>query len=395
MYRVDDPTRSVDELGAGKDGYTESTPGGTPTAIRADHLNALQEEIANVVEGAGTALVKADSTQLLAAVRTLIGIATERTGITDWVDLTAGVADDINDVEASSTTVNVLVAVGALGAIRRNDIGESWSTPAADAAYADEFRAVCWYPAGGLFIACGEGDEIQTSPTGNTWTRRETGGDDFNACAAGLAFAACVGDNGTIKTTANGTSFTLRTSAHAGVSMKDVCYSPTLDLMVAVGDAASVQRSNASGSTWTAAADVTIMTGSPDLNCVVWSEEQQLFFASTTTTNRVFKSVDGSVWQAATGIVTLSGGDILGIAALPQQLAVFGTYMVSLYPYTELDGTPAPPLEQWLFDAGLENYNDPLTRFKRIPTAADSPYAGRILACGPSGPRICASRYFG
>jgi hypothetical protein len=69
MHRIDHPTKLIDANGAGKDGFTNGDPGVTPRTIADDAIfNALQEEIANTVEGASITLVKGTNTQLLSAV---------------------------------------------------------------------------------------------------------------------------------------------------------------------------------------------------------------------------------------------------------------------------------------------------------------------------------------
>lgn len=68
MHRIDHATREIDGNGAGKDGFTEGSPGVTPpTVVTADIANALQEEIANAIEARGIALSKPDNTQLKVA----------------------------------------------------------------------------------------------------------------------------------------------------------------------------------------------------------------------------------------------------------------------------------------------------------------------------------------
>lgn len=67
MYRID-------SRGATGDGrFTEGNPTtGTPaTVVNAPWMNAVQDEIVNVIEGAGLGLEKTDSTQLLAAINAL------------------------------------------------------------------------------------------------------------------------------------------------------------------------------------------------------------------------------------------------------------------------------------------------------------------------------------
>lgn len=69
MERINTATKHTDLFGAGKHGYRDGDP---LVPVQATHLsaavmNALQEEAANVVEGAGVALNGADRTQLRTA----------------------------------------------------------------------------------------------------------------------------------------------------------------------------------------------------------------------------------------------------------------------------------------------------------------------------------------
>lgn len=68
MHRIDGPGATIDNL------FTEGDPtqGMPATTVTGAWLNAVQEEIANVVDGAGIDLNKLDNTQLLAAIRRLI-----------------------------------------------------------------------------------------------------------------------------------------------------------------------------------------------------------------------------------------------------------------------------------------------------------------------------------
>lgn len=64
MHKIDGYGATVDNQ------FTEGSPGPVPvppTYVTADIMNALQNEIVNVVEGAGIVLNKADNTQLLQA----------------------------------------------------------------------------------------------------------------------------------------------------------------------------------------------------------------------------------------------------------------------------------------------------------------------------------------
>lgn len=69
MHRIDTSTAAPGGF------FTEGDPT-VPTAatrVSADFLNALQQEMCAVIEGAGLALNKADNTQLLQALNVLAG----------------------------------------------------------------------------------------------------------------------------------------------------------------------------------------------------------------------------------------------------------------------------------------------------------------------------------
>lgn len=76
MQRINTLTKATDLFGAGKHGYRPGNPatGQNPTDCSPDAFNALQEEIANVVEGAGLALNASDNAQMLEAINLLINM---------------------------------------------------------------------------------------------------------------------------------------------------------------------------------------------------------------------------------------------------------------------------------------------------------------------------------
>lgn len=78
MRRIDTPTAAQDLFGPGKHGFRNGDPANAVLATRlnAEHFNALQEEIAGVVEGSGTALNPADNGQLFTAIKSLFRSAT-------------------------------------------------------------------------------------------------------------------------------------------------------------------------------------------------------------------------------------------------------------------------------------------------------------------------------
>ncbi|OWF77952.1 hypothetical protein B4900_14915 [Yersinia rohdei] len=73
MHRIDTPTAQTDKFGVGKNGFTRGNPqtGVPATALDDDYFDAIQEEVAGVVEATGVALDKSNRTQLLTALKKL------------------------------------------------------------------------------------------------------------------------------------------------------------------------------------------------------------------------------------------------------------------------------------------------------------------------------------
>lgn len=74
MFRIDTPNKSVDLFGTGKHGFRDGNKALAiaPTELSAAQQNALQEELAGIVEFAGLALNKANNGQVLEALQRLI-----------------------------------------------------------------------------------------------------------------------------------------------------------------------------------------------------------------------------------------------------------------------------------------------------------------------------------
>lgn len=74
MKRIDSANKSVDLFGAGKHGFRDGNKalGINPTELTADFFNHLQEEVSNVIEGAGIALDTNDRSQLKTAIEKMI-----------------------------------------------------------------------------------------------------------------------------------------------------------------------------------------------------------------------------------------------------------------------------------------------------------------------------------
>lgn len=105
MHRIDTPSRQKDKFGAGKDGFTGGDPqtGTQATQVSADILDAIQEEIAAVIEDSGATLNKSKNNQLVTAIKSIIRsaamLATETVNgvikIASQSQTNSGVADDV------------------------------------------------------------------------------------------------------------------------------------------------------------------------------------------------------------------------------------------------------------------------------------------------------------
>ncbi|AJJ21041.1 glycine-rich domain-containing protein [Yersinia intermedia] len=73
MHRIDTPSAQIDKFGAGKNGFTRGNPqtGVPATALDDDYFDAIQEEMAGIVEAAGITLDKTNRDQVLVALKKL------------------------------------------------------------------------------------------------------------------------------------------------------------------------------------------------------------------------------------------------------------------------------------------------------------------------------------
>lgn len=107
MHRIDTPTAQVDKFGAGKNGFARGNPqtGVPATALDDDYFDAVQEELAGVVEAAGFALNKANRAQLLAAIQKLVS-----EGIPDLKDASLTQKGIVQLSNATNSTSQILAA---------------------------------------------------------------------------------------------------------------------------------------------------------------------------------------------------------------------------------------------------------------------------------------------
>ena len=107
MHRIDTSTAQKDKFGAGKDGFTSGNPqtGVPATEVSAEILDAIQEEIAAVIEDSdsGATLDKSKNNQLVTAIKAIIrsiGMAASETvrgvlKVATQTQTNAGAADDV------------------------------------------------------------------------------------------------------------------------------------------------------------------------------------------------------------------------------------------------------------------------------------------------------------
>ena len=121
MQRINSTNRAANKFGAGKDGFQGGSPatGVKATYVTPEWTNAVQEELARAIEGAGIALDAAKYDQLLAAIKSIAWGA----GKTEspWAPLasptlagvpTADTAPDGTNTTQLATTAFVQAAVG-------------------------------------------------------------------------------------------------------------------------------------------------------------------------------------------------------------------------------------------------------------------------------------------
>lgn len=328
MHRIDSSTRKLNLFGAGKDGFTQGSPGvEAPTQLTPDFFNQLQEEPLSFIEAMGLSPVKADNAQLNKALKVL----SQRQAISRWQARSpaGGFAGGFNgccmrDYVGGGGQAN-FVAVGASGEIQTSEFGDTWTKRTAPAAYASIYRSVCvGQPSGSdLFVAVGQSGAIHTSPTGVTWTAQTpaasyTGEFKFVAWLNGQFIA--LGTSGEIQTSPNGTTWTKRTpgSSYTG-EFRSAAYGA--GLYVIIGQNGEIQTSP-DGVTWTRR-----VTGSLLARAVAFGNGVFVaVFGATTDTGCVRTSTDGINWTNR----TLAAGTPVIVNNLVACVFVDGLFVLSI-----------------------------------------------------------------
>jgi len=135
MQRIDTSTKFADLFGTGKHGFRDGNKGigQAATAFNAAWFNSVQEELAGVIEGAGTALVPGTNTQLVTAIQSgkLLSAVAVNTGDTFSATLTPAITGLTNGLTlyirapaANTTTTPTFNAGfgGAIGIVKGNGL---------------------------------------------------------------------------------------------------------------------------------------------------------------------------------------------------------------------------------------------------------------------------------
>lgn len=210
------------------------------------------------------------------------------------------------------------VAVGDNGLVARSTTGAKGSWVIAHALNkTTSWKKVRWIASLSLWVAVGIAGaastaSIMTSPTGVTWTQRQTSANavGFNSFDIGAGTLVAVGTSGGIQSSTNATSWTARASNVTG-NLLDVVWSGIV--WVAAGAAAGSKNGSTStdGSTWVAR----LLTNSTSatVNCLMVATSYVIAGTSEIGTQSIRTSPtnDCATWTAS-GVAGMSGVVALG-----------------------------------------------------------------------------------
>lgn len=210
------------------------------------------------------------------------------------------------------------VAVGDNGLVARSTTGAAGSWVITHALNkTTSWKKVRWIASLSLWVAVGIAGaastaSIMTSPTGVTWTQRQTSANavGFNSFDIGAGTLVAVGTSGGIQSSTNATSWTARASNVTG-NLLDVVWSGIV--WVAAGAAASSKNGSTStdGSTWVAR----LLTNSTSaaVNCLMVATSYVIAGTSEIGTQSIRTSPtnDCATWTAS-GVSGMSGVVALG-----------------------------------------------------------------------------------
>lgn len=208
-------------------------------------LADLQNEVGNAITGTGGALDGSLLTQLLGALQRQ-NVKNALSCVKRADDTNAGVTLRALAVKPSS---KIVVAVGDTGAITRADLYDThdFASQTPGSSFVGNFNDILCN--GNIFVAVGEGGEIQTSSDGITWLMQSTTGTTLRAVTWSGSVYIAVGEAGHIRRSTTGGVWAAQTNPFAGTpDITGVAYGAGVFVIATnQGDLAS----STDGFTWT------------------------------------------------------------------------------------------------------------------------------------------------
>jgi hypothetical protein len=238
--------------------------------------------------------------------------------------------------------------------------GISWTRRTAPEA--NFWRAVCWSPELGLFVAIADNgnNRVMTSPNGITWTSRSAPESNrwISVCWSrelGLFVAVGIASVSVVMTSNNGINWTARSIPGTNTyTWHGVCWSPKLGLFVAIAHGGNRVLISNNGINWSIVivpfSNNNVWTG------ICWSEELGLFVAvAQSGTNLVMTSNDGLNWTQRS---TVPNSAWYGVCWSPE-LGIFAAVSysgASKVITSSLKGRP--PTSYNVFDSSFNNIDE-------------------------------------
>jgi hypothetical protein len=157
------------------------------------------------------------------------------------------------------------------------------------------------YNGSNLYVAAGNSGALYTSADGATWTSRTSGfgSNNINKVFFGNSLWVAVGANGTITTSSDGTTWTARTANMSTNAINDVIFANSTWVAVGAGGGATNTGGitySTDGITWTRKSQTpTIGTG---YNAIAWNGTNYVIAADISTNNYLYASTASGTWTA-------------------------------------------------------------------------------------------------
>lgn len=284
MKRITHRTKSVDENGSDKDGYTtrdaDASPSIESSFLTAEDLNMWQEELCNLAQINGTPLDASSMTQCSDAI--IAKMAQQTAAFNSFAQSEIGKTHGIymlNAFEVSNPTTSSITCV-------------SCEKDNSSVSYQDRFIATSGESPGKLYY----------STDGLTWSSISTTQTTWVSCCFGggqTLVAASSGSNQICRILAGATTVTPTASSPAS-GWAGICYAPDKNRFVVVASSGTTRliTSNNVMSSWTS-----VSVPASQWFRVAYSQPLSLFAAISgdlTSSNNLLTSSDGINWTTRT-----------------------------------------------------------------------------------------------